>query len=256
MPINEQQANEWAGSATADQLTIIKSFRRDGRVTADQCRQLMLVSTGVAHCFVAGGPQPPMFSLPWEPVQGAHWCQEVLKRDERKRQTLDGPQSKSTKLAHKNAAQDPGFLRTFGHERELNVQPLNSHVPFLRLMFDPNISDLMHHYIEEAVGWMLKGGSTRNSFLPLLWVGLRDWSISSAWTRGVVLLYAKEYKERVQAALHHHQQVQDQLMNRLLFDIGLHPDHQLHSLAHFPSLTARQVRRSGVSQRELRERWA
>lgn len=41
----------------------------------------------------------------------------------------------------------------------------------------------------------------------------------------------------------------------LLADIGLPVNQQLHSLAHLPSLTARQARRNGVSERELRARW-
>jgi len=44
----------------------------------------------------------------------------------------------------------------------------------------------MRRYIEEAVRWMMRGGSTRSNFIPLLWAGLRDWETSSAWTRGVV----------------------------------------------------------------------
>lgn len=45
---------------------------------------------------------------------------------------------------------------------------------------------MMYRYVEQAVNWMMTGGSSRNNFLPLLWAGARDWEISSAWTRGVV----------------------------------------------------------------------
>lgn len=44
-------------------------------------------------------------------------------------------------------------------------------------------------------------------------------------------------------------------MNQLLISMGLDPNATLHSLAHLPSLTARQARRSGVEEGELRKRW-
>ncbi|ORY47569.1 hypothetical protein BCR35DRAFT_336152 [Leucosporidium creatinivorum] len=149
MPITEQQAIEWAGSATADERTALRSPRPNGRLTADI----------------------------------------ALRRDQRKRATLDGPQSMVTDLGHRNAAHDPAFLSTFGHMDGISAN--NRVVPFLRLMFDPDVSAMMHRYIEEALQWMMRGGTARNNFQPLLWVGLRDWNTSSAWTRGVVLLYAR-----------------------------------------------------------------
>jgi len=131
MPITEQQAIEWAGSATADQLTTIQSFRPDGRLTADLCRQMMLVSTGVAHCFLARGPQPPIFNLPPGSGQEEAWCQAFLRRDERKRQTLDGTQASKTTLANKKAADDAPFFMSFGHQSD--IRAWENHFPFLQV---------------------------------------------------------------------------------------------------------------------------
>ncbi|ORY47573.1 hypothetical protein BCR35DRAFT_336155 [Leucosporidium creatinivorum] len=168
MAITEQQAIEWA---------------------ADLCRQMMLVSTGLAHCFLAGGPQPPIFNWPPGSAQEEGWCQAFLRRDGRKRQTLDGTQSSKTTLANKKAADDPPFFMSFGHQS--NIRAWENHFPFLQLMFDPDISAIMYRYVAEAVQWMMKGGGSHSNFQHLLWVGLRDWNTSSAWTRGVVLIYAR-----------------------------------------------------------------
>jgi hypothetical protein len=43
-----------------------------------------------------------------------------------------------------------------------------------------NPANMMRHYIEEAVNWMIWGGKAHNNFIPLLWIGLRDWETSSA----------------------------------------------------------------------------
>jgi len=44
----------------------------------------------------------------------------------------------------------------------------------------------MHAYVAEAVRIMMRYGGSRSSFIPLLWAGLRDWEVCSAWTRGKV----------------------------------------------------------------------
>lgn len=44
----------------------------------------------------------------------------------------------------------------------------------------------MYTYIAEAVRIMMAYGTSQRSFVLLLWVGLRDWETSSAWTRGKV----------------------------------------------------------------------
>lgn len=163
----------------------------------------------------------------------------------------------------------------------------------------------MYHYLAEAVDWMMKGGSTRSNFIPLLWTSRRDWETCSAWTRGVVSSERRAFcfyeaqmffpagstlRKEVQEGRHpplllpvrrfpgspnsctrtslslqmvveghkHHQQARAQEMDNFLAELGLQPDQQLHSLAHFPSpsLTARQARRSAVTEQELRARWA
>ncbi|ORY59018.1 hypothetical protein BCR35DRAFT_335118 [Leucosporidium creatinivorum] len=204
MPITEQQAVEWAGSVTADELTALPTSS-NGRLTLQRCHQMISVSTAVVHCLIPGGAQPPVLPLPEGRREPAStWCAHLLTRDDRKRQTLSGARLIRTGLANTNGADDDRFLRTFGHKQEIADRGPGS--PFLKIMYDPMVSAMMHNYVQEAVQWMLKGGTSRNSFLPLLWAGFRDWATSSAWTRGVVFLYAKEYKQRVQAALHHHQQ--------------------------------------------------
>lgn len=154
-----------------------------------------------------------------------------------------------------------------------------------------NTASKMHAYITEAVRIMMMYGRSRSSFLPFLWVGLRDWETSSAWTRGkvgrpslhcerlwladilptgppprhqvprsepsraLVPLYRAErsvLSQAVKQAAEHHEQIK---MNQLLMSMGLEPNAPLHSLAHFPSLTARQAQRSGVSEVVLRRRW-
>ncbi|ORY59022.1 hypothetical protein BCR35DRAFT_201266 [Leucosporidium creatinivorum] len=106
----------------------------------------------------------------------------------------------------------------------------------------------MRPYISEAVRWMLSGGSIRQNFVPILWMGLRDWATSSAWTRGQTLLAARAYKEHV-AVTYLTRKLAQQPVLALV-------EGAAHSLAHAASLTARQARRSGVSEGELRARWA
>jgi len=127
MPITREQAIEWAGSATAEGLTAVRSPRPDGRLTPEMVLHMMSVSTRVVHCFIPGGDQPPF--LPCG-RQAENWCRDVLRRDERKRETLIN-QVQDTKLAHKNGADDPMFLKTFGDESV--ITPRNSFVPFVRV---------------------------------------------------------------------------------------------------------------------------
>lgn len=131
MPIAQQQAIEWAGPATADQLTALRSPRPDGRLTAKMSEYMVNVSSAVVYCIIAGGPHPPIFPVPGPASQIDQWCRSTLLRDERKRETLKGSQSTKTSLANKNAAQDPTFLRTFGHQADMRIHDPN--IPFLRV---------------------------------------------------------------------------------------------------------------------------
>jgi hypothetical protein len=149
----------------------------------------------------------------------------------------------------------------------------------------------MKAYVADAVRLMLMYGRSRASFVPLLWLGLRDWETSSAWARGKVswpsfhclpaqptlfsqqvLLIAIKFREvspsvpwgsrrraerfifpqAVKQAAEHHQQIK---VNELSISMGIDPNAALHRLAHVTSLTTRQARRSGVSEGELRARW-
>lgn len=213
MTITKEQAAQWAGSATAEQLTKLPS-PSDGRLRASTCLTMLKCSTEVVHCFIEGGTEPPILPLnDSDHYLYRRWCEEVLRRDARKTQTSKGDYATRTGLANRSREDDPGFLV---HEREYSIFPdhiLSQEADdlscssclnrlFVRLFFrsarfrfivellaDPLLrftAARMHDYISEAVSWMLHGGRGRNNFRPLLWVGLRDWETSSAWTRGVV----------------------------------------------------------------------
>lgn len=123
MTITEQQAIEWAGSATADQLTAVPA----GRLTTDMGRHMLSISTSVVHCLIPGGPQPPILPLPETRPQPIIWCEEVLRRDAQKRQTFDG----HAKYAHTSVLGDSGFLKTFGREETLQLR--SPKLPFVRV---------------------------------------------------------------------------------------------------------------------------
>lgn len=133
MPITVQQATEWAGSASADQISALQSARHDNRLTADVCLKMACVSTEVIHCFVPGGSRPPVLPLPADPglFHLNSWCTAILRNDDTKRESLRSTPSTKTALANKNAAQDPGFCRNYGHKEE--IRPAEKHVPFLRV---------------------------------------------------------------------------------------------------------------------------
>ncbi|ORY59015.1 hypothetical protein BCR35DRAFT_335113 [Leucosporidium creatinivorum] len=174
------------------------------------------------------------------------WSRQILERDEAKRQTCRVAYVQDNIACRPN---DEVVLRkTFGHQKDLI--PHSPKMPFLRIMFDQTVSREMHSYVTEAVRIMLRYGNSHTSFIPLLWAGLRDWETSSAWTRGKVLLVARNYREAVERGKQQHAH---QKTNELLASMGLEPS---HSLAHLPSLSARQARRNGISERELRARWA
>lgn len=130
MPITEQQALDWAGSKTAYELTALPSFP-DGRLRASTCRYMISVSTAVVHCILPDAPEPPTLRPSEHLVQLEIWGGEVLRRDERKRQTLEGKEAVRTGLAHKDSAGDQPFLKTFGYEHD--ISPRNRGVPFLRV---------------------------------------------------------------------------------------------------------------------------
>jgi hypothetical protein len=131
MPITQQQAAQWAGSATADQLTAIRSLRPDGRIPAGMVRHMVSISTQVVHCFVAGRAQPPILSLPDADGGASQWCQQLLQRDAVKRQTMDGDHPTRTGLAHTSSLADPILLKTFGHRGDITHR--NPRIPFLRV---------------------------------------------------------------------------------------------------------------------------
>lgn len=123
MPISEQQADEWAGSATADYLDPIPP----NRIRFGTLLQMVDFSTAVIHCFVAGGPTPPI--LPEGLTnQMLDWCGQVLHRDEGKREAcILNP---SNNLAFMPSGEE-GFRQSFG--RANDISPRNNHVAFLRV---------------------------------------------------------------------------------------------------------------------------
>lgn len=130
MPIAEAQAVEWTGSATADHLTRLPS-PADGRLRAATCSRMVNVSTAVVHCLIEGGPEPPIVPLEEHDYRLRGWCDEVLRRDARKKETLKGEYSTTTGLANKKGEDDSGFLKTFGHLPP-NLQTYNyRHYPYL-----------------------------------------------------------------------------------------------------------------------------
>ncbi|ORY59030.1 hypothetical protein BCR35DRAFT_201549 [Leucosporidium creatinivorum] len=175
MPITEQEAIAWIGSATADSLIPLPV----GRLPYHIIRQMVDFSTEVVHCIMPGGPTPPLFSSMLRHPEFVGWCQKVLERDERKRT------NEATRLyGNGGLSQDDSFRRTFGHESDLT--PMASAMPFLRIMFDWEFNRVTHAYVAEAKRIMMSYGSSRTGFIPLLWAGHRDWETSSAWTRGKV----------------------------------------------------------------------
>lgn len=113
MPITEQQANEWTGPLTADELIPMPTKR----LTFANLRPFIDFSTAVVHCFVYGGSTPPLF---WHLVSAdgdlQHICRLVLDRDSKKRAACDAaPASERVAMTPANQV---AFFRTYGHESD------------------------------------------------------------------------------------------------------------------------------------------
>lgn len=136
MPITQQQAMDWTGSATADQLTApaIQSSHPDGRLTVDTCRKMISVSTAVVYCLVPGGAQPPILPLPRTSVRALAWCETLLNRNKRKEEALVKVGNRSI-LANRNPANDATFLKTYGHQEYITEG--NTNIPYLRVSKSP-----------------------------------------------------------------------------------------------------------------------
>lgn len=126
MPITQQEAIAWMGSATADQLAPIPTVR----LTWGVMRSIVDFSTQVIHCFVPGGATPPI--LP-NTVASDHLlqgcCCKVLERDSTKRRGSQEAFSLAyTPLPPRDEVK---FLATFTRRDEVNFHPHN--YPFLKV---------------------------------------------------------------------------------------------------------------------------
>ncbi|ORY59023.1 hypothetical protein BCR35DRAFT_355335 [Leucosporidium creatinivorum] len=238
MPITAEQAALWSPPGHADSLHPIPQ----GRLTVLQCRQILDTTVAVVRCFVPAPGIPAIFLSVTTREQ--HLCTFIMDKEQSRRSSMRRMRDRSAGLPA--AADDGAFRRGYGHENEVSAQ--NTNVPFLRLMYNPDAVNRMLPYIREAVQWMTSGGSNQRNFVPMLYLGFRDWETSSAWTRGETLIAARAYKERVAVAYLTHLLSQQPAL--------VEGREEAHSLAHAPSLTSRQAQRSGVSQSELRARWA
>lgn len=125
MPISEQQAAQWAGSATADSLLPMSQHR----IRFGTLHQIVDFSTAVIHCFVEGGPTPPILpeGLTYQMLD---WCGQVLERDRVKREAcITNP---SNNLAFMPSSEE-GFRQSFGHASE--ITPRNNHMAFTRVIY-------------------------------------------------------------------------------------------------------------------------
>ncbi|ORY68073.1 hypothetical protein BCR35DRAFT_315373 [Leucosporidium creatinivorum] len=181
--ISEQELRR---SSTADELAAIPQ----GRLMVLQCRQMILLSTAVIRCLLPDQPgSAPLFE-----IELTHWlrarCEQVLQRDQSKMEELAGKREHS--YAFSTVPKNASFLLTFTSPRD--VSPHNQGVPFVRIMFDPQIAALVHSYISDVVSRMMRGATRQEHFSGLLWATIRDWDSCSAWTRGKALLQARAYK--------------------------------------------------------------
>ncbi|ORY37702.1 hypothetical protein BCR35DRAFT_336595 [Leucosporidium creatinivorum] len=201
MPITEHEAAAWVGPNSANELVPLPAER----LTFATMRHVLDFSTAVIRCFVYGGATPPIRVF-WDRIRSSAdllaCCHKVIERDSSKRRVCDEAISQS-RVAVGGKKDEESFWRTFGDLREVPVDA-QWRYPFMKLMYDEKLGADIHAYVVEAVRIMMTYGSSRKSFIPLLWAGLRDWEISSAWTRGKVLLAARSYREAVERGKQQH----------------------------------------------------
>jgi hypothetical protein len=135
MPITGQQAHVWAGTVTADELAAraIESTHRQGRLTVDVCRKMLVVSIAVIHCFIPGGAgQLAILPLSEDETsaRARGWCLSLLARNESKEQALQKIKSGSI-LANNNPRDDGPFRKTLGHQEDITTY--NTNIPYLRV---------------------------------------------------------------------------------------------------------------------------
>ncbi|ORY83518.1 hypothetical protein BCR35DRAFT_313594 [Leucosporidium creatinivorum] len=115
---------------------------------------------------------------------------------------------------------------------------------YLRFRMEPALATLIHSYVTKICDRMI--GAARNAPHAItadgriILIGARDWGGLTMYEQMQVVLATKRYQNWIMAAAARRQN------SGTLASLG-------HS--HAPSLTARQERRSGVEQAELREKW-
>lgn len=129
MAITKEQAIEWAGTKTADEITKLP-LRADGRLRRDTCLSMLQVCTSVVHCFIEGGSDPPILPLHPAQILFRRWCDDLLTRNARKTQTLQGDSFVRSGLANRKAVDDSSFLRTFSRPRSASQM---NHYPYLHV---------------------------------------------------------------------------------------------------------------------------
>lgn len=115
MPITEQEAVAWTGAQSANELVPFPTER----LTFRTIRPVLDFSTSVVHCFVYGGPTPPLF---WDKIRTAgtrisaellNCCHKVIERDSSKRKMCDEAASQDH-VAIRATKDEGSFRRTFG----------------------------------------------------------------------------------------------------------------------------------------------
>lgn len=125
MPITEQEAILWSGTATADQLSALPH----PRIPREQGLSMLDFSSSVIHSFF-GGPHPPLFTFPDEAytrIELQSWCRKVLQWDKNRRKSVEN--DIRTTYFYSEKRQDEAFLKTFGHKSNIT----SSGFPFLRV---------------------------------------------------------------------------------------------------------------------------
>ncbi|ORY77278.1 hypothetical protein BCR35DRAFT_332656 [Leucosporidium creatinivorum] len=193
--------------------------------------EMLGVSTAIAHCWIAEEQGVhPLFQDASQRVRGL--AEQLLERDNKIRNTIAENPYKSSPWGGREK-DDKSFLGTFngGFAQRHNTRLL------IMLLFDEEASAEAFGYIDEVVKKALHSAATPAAVPWRLLVGWRDFHAEgvSAWVRAKTLLLAHNYE----LAIHH-----------------AAAQRGINSMGHAPSLTARQTRRTGVAQAELRRRWA
>ncbi|ORY68052.1 hypothetical protein BCR35DRAFT_345611, partial [Leucosporidium creatinivorum] len=113
--------------------------------------------------------------------------------------------------------------------------------PFCLLMNNDDVNKMFHNYITVICGKMIRAARTPEQADKIVFLVHRDWFALDPLRRAKGILAARAYFGYIQLAHH---------VSQPAFPA---PPYVAHSL---PSLTARQARRSAVSESELRARWA